>query len=218
MISIGGPTAKRPSWARETIAIGTATDPYQPIEGHYKLTRQAIELCAAARTPISIVTKGPMVVRDIDVLRQVAASARCSVFVSVPSADDAAWRTLEPGTAPPAKRLRAVRELRDAGLHAAVLMMPLVPGITTSRSSIERTLRAIAEAGVPLAGAGVARLDPGVKEYFLEFLGREYPQLSEGYLRLFAGANAPSSYTREVQAVVRAFSSRLGVARLARDV
>ena len=137
----------RPSWAREQIAIGTATDPYQPIEGEYRLTRRALEHLATARTPIGLVTKGPMVVRDIDVLQAVSQQARCSVYLSVPSVDEEAWRRLEPGTAHPLQRLKAVRKLADAGLAANVLMAPLLPGITTSRSAITATIRAIADHG-----------------------------------------------------------------------
>src|SRR5262245_23468994 len=115
-------------WPRESVAIGTATDPYQPIEGRYRLTRRSLEVLAAAGTPASIVTKGPMVVRDIDVLKELARTAACHVYVSLPSVDEEAWTRLEPGTAPPAQRLRAVQELCQAGVDAGVLMMPLVPG------------------------------------------------------------------------------------------
>src|SRR5690242_1061543 len=101
----------RSSWTREQVALGTATDPYQPIEGHYKLTRRTIEALARARTPTGLVTKGPMVVRDRDVLRALSDVAPCTVYMSVPTVDEHAWRTLEPGTAHPLQRLRAVREL-----------------------------------------------------------------------------------------------------------
>src|SRR4051812_37065501 len=155
---------RKSSWQRETVAIGTATDPYQPIEGHYKLTRQSIEILTAAKTPISIVTKGPMIVRDADVLAAARDAAGCAVHMSVPCVDEAAWAKLEPGTASPIQRLRAVRYLVDAGIDASVLMMPLVPGITTSRSKIEDTLKAIRDSGARAVGANVARLDPGVRE------------------------------------------------------
>src|SRR3982751_842111 len=98
----------RPSWKREQVALGTATDPYQPIEGHYKLTRHTIEALTLARTPTGIVTKGPMIVRDRDVLTALARVTSCTVYMSVPTVDEDAWRTLEPGTAHPLQRLRAV--------------------------------------------------------------------------------------------------------------
>jgi DNA repair photolyase len=201
---------RRRSWTRETIAIGTATDPYQPIEGQYRLTRRSLEVLAEAATPASIVTKGPMVVRDIDVLKEVARRASCHIYISLPSVDEDAWRKLEPGTASPQQRLRAVPELARAGLDAGILMMPLVPGITTSRSSVDRTLRAIAAAGARCVGTCVARLDPGVREHFLEFLGREFPALVEGYGRLYERNRAADAYTAEVKAMVEVLQQKIG--------
>ncbi len=156
----------RPGRAKP-VAVGTATDPYQPIEGHYRLTRRALEAMVAARTPFSIVTKGPMVVRDIDVLQRASRAAGCRVYFSVPSVDEAAWASLEPGTAPPSQRLRAAKQLVDAGIDTGVLMMPLVPGITTSRSSLERTLAAIARCRRTLRGHGHRPSRPGRARAFL---------------------------------------------------
>ncbi len=192
----------RTSWAREGVAVGTATDPYQPIEGHYQLTRRALEVLVDAHTPFSIVTKGPMVVRDLDVLRRATGLAGCRVYLSVPSVDDEVWSALEPGTAAPHQRLRAARTLTDAGIDAAVLMMPLVPGISTSVGSIERTVTAIAAAGVRLAGSNIAHLEAGVREHFMGFLERRYPVLLEGYRRLYRGAYAPADYVARVKDVV----------------
>jgi DNA repair photolyase len=203
----------RAAWAKETVAVGTATDPYQPIEGHYRLTRRSLEVFAAARTPASIVTKGPMIVRDIDVLQDVARQAGCHVYLSIPSVDEKAWTALEPGTASPMQRLRAVRELTDAGITAGVLMMPLVPGITTSRSSVAGTLEAIAAAGARFVGTCVARLDPGVREHFFGFLEREYPSLVEGYGRLYARGRVEPGYAREIKAMVEVLARRTGVDR-----
>jgi DNA repair photolyase len=201
----------RSSWEHELVAVGTATDPYQPIEGHYRITRRCLEALVAACTPFSIVTKGPMVLRDVDVLVRGARSAGCQVYMSVPSVDDAAWSRLEPGTAPPLQRLRAVRQLMDAGIDAAVLMMPLVPGITTSRSSIEGTLSAIADASVRFAGAGVARFDPGAREHFFSFLERSFPSLVEAYERLYPKVHAPSAYVNTVQRIVDAAARKVGL-------
>jgi DNA repair photolyase len=202
----------RPSWTREGIAVGTATDPYQPIEGHYRITRQALEVMADADTPFSIVTKGPMVVRDIDVLARATARAGAKVFFSVPSVDQRAWSTLEPGTASPEQRLRAARALVDAGIEAAVLMMPLVPGISTSRTSIDTTVRAIADAGVRLAGSCVARFEPGVREHFFPFLEGAFPALVDGYGRLYgAGANVKKDYAASVKALVEDAAARAGL-------
>ena len=194
----------RRTWTRQSVSIGTATDPYQPIEGHYKLTRRALEVLTESRTPFAIVTKGPMVVRDLDVLKRATAGAGCEVLLSVPTVDHDAWARLEPGTAPPPQRLRAVRTLRDAGVDAGVLMSPLVPGITATRENIEKTVRALADAGAPFVSTNVAHLDPGVREHFMSFLAREYPQLVGGYERLYArGAYAPREYANEVKTMVK---------------
>jgi DNA repair photolyase len=200
----------RRTWAHESVAVGTATDPYQPIEGHYRLTRRAIEILTASRTPFSITTKGPMVVRDIAVLADATRHAGCQVYVSVPSVDETAWSKLEPGTASPAQRLRAVRQLIDAGIDAGVLMMPLVPGITTSKPSVDRTLQAIADAGARFIGANVAHLEEGVREHFFAFLRREYPQLVDGYARLYPRGYAPKGYVSEILTAVKATAARLG--------
>lgn len=203
LVSVLERDVSRPRWARETVAVGTATDPYQPIEGHYRITRDCLAVLAAHRTPFSVVTKGPMVVRDLDVLRAATASAGCRVYMSVPTVDEGAWARLEPGTASPEQRLRAASRLASAGIDVGILMMPLVPGISTARSMIERTVRAIAASGVRLAGANVAHLDAGVRDYFFGFLTREYPALVEGYERLYRGSYAAKAYVDDVTKSVR---------------
>jgi DNA repair photolyase len=203
----------RPSWKRELVAVGTATDPYQPIEGHYKLTRHAFEAFARARTPVSLVTKGPMVVRDRDVLLEVDRRARCTVYMSIPTVDEDAWRTLEPGTAHPQQRLRAVRELTDAGINAGVLMAPIVPGFTSSRSKIERTIKAIADHGARFVGYNVMHLKGGTRTHFMNFISREFPAMRPRFEKLYATANAPAAYSKEAQAMVNVLQSRYGLAK-----
>jgi len=201
----------RPSWKRERIAIGTATDPYQPIEGHYKLTRRALEVLARARTGAALITKGPMVVRDKDVLGDLARAAGCTVYVSIPSVDDEAWRTLEPGVAPPIQRLRAVRELIDAGINAGVLMAPIVPGFTSSRRKVEATIKAIADHGARFVGCAVMHLEDGTRDHFFRFLEQSFPSMVPGLTRLYAKKHAPARYRREVEAMVRVLQARYGL-------
>lgn len=201
----------RPAWAREQVALGTATDPYQPIEGTYHLSRGCLSACAEFATPVGIVTKGPMVVRDIDVLQALTARARCSVYVSIPSVDDEACRRLEPGTASPVQRLRAVRALVDAGIHCGVLMAPLVPGVTTKPSMIEATIKAAADHGARSVGAMVLHLEGGARTHFLRVLADEFPQLVPGYERLYAGKYASPDYVDEVQRVVGYLKAKYGV-------
>jgi DNA repair photolyase len=202
----------KPGWTREQVAVGTATDPYQPIEGHYRLTRGALELLRAGRTPIGLVTKGPMVVRDRDVLAQFRAED-CTVYMSVPTVDEAAWRALEPGTAHPLQRLKAVRQLREAGINAGVLMAPIVPGFTTEPRKLEATIKAIAEHGAAFMGANVMYLKGGTKDHFLGFLAKEYPQMVEGYGRLYAGAYATREYVSAVRALIATLQHRYDVGR-----
>jgi DNA repair photolyase len=208
----------RPSWTREQVALGTATDPYQPIEGHYKLTRRSLEALIAGRTPVGIVTKGPMIVRDVDLLVELSRVARCSVCMSVPTVDEEAWRALEPGTAHPLQRLRAVRKLRDAGINAGVLMAPVVPGFTTQRSKLDATIRAVADHGAAFLGANVLYLKGGTKVHFMGFLAHAFPHMVESYQRLYAGAYAPPEYVGTVRALIDMLQERHHIDRRLRKV
>jgi DNA repair photolyase len=208
----------KPSWTREPVALGTATDPYQPIEGHYRLTRRSLEALIASRTPVGIVTKGPMIVRDIDLLAELSRVARCTVCVSVPTVDEEAWRALEPGTAHPLQRLRAVRTLRNAGINAGVLMAPLVPGFTTQTSKLDATIKAAADHGAAFLGANVLYLKGGTRDHFMGFLARAYPQMVVSYERLYAGAYATPEYVRTVRGLIDVLQQRHQVHRGARNV
>ena len=201
----------RPSWARELVAFGTATDPYQPIEGQYRLTRQSIEALTRGRTPIGLVTKGPMVVRDRDVLHELSSAAGCTVYMSVPTVDEDAWRILEPGTAHPLQRLRAVRELVDAGITAGVLMAPIVPGFSSSRAKLERTIKAIADHGARFVGCNVMYLQDGTRTHFMKFIEREFPAMLPRFERLYAKKYPPETYRKEVQGMVRVLQERYGL-------
>jgi DNA repair photolyase len=203
----------RPSWKRDYVAFGTATDPYQPIEGHYKLTRRSLEALAKARTPVGLITKGPMVVRDKDVLLELTRRAACTVYISVPSVDEEAWRRLEPGTAHPLKRLRAVQELNAAGIRAGVLMAPIVPGITSQPAKLEATIAAIADHGAAFGGANVLYLKEGTRTHFMGFLAQNFPELAKKYKRLYAGAYAPDSYSNVVRGIVKLLQEKYAVKR-----
>jgi DNA repair photolyase len=198
----------KPSWSREQVAVGTATDPYQPIEGHYKLTRGSLEALIAGRTPIGLVTKGPMVVRDRDLLAELGRRSGCTVYMSVPTVDEEAWRVLEPGTAPPLQRLRAVRQLRDAGVNAGVLMAPVVPGFTTQPARLEATIKAIADHGAAFMGANLLYLKEGTRDHFMGFLAREFPNLVDPYNRLYAGAYARTDYVTSVKGMIDVLQQR----------
>ena len=190
------------SWKRETVAFGTATDPYQPIEGRYRLTRRCLEAFRDYRTPVGLITKGTMVIRDIDVLVELSQRAKTTVCFSVPTVDEAVWAKTEPGTPPPRKRLRVMKALVDAGIEAGVGMAPVLPGLSDSPEQLEATVAAAAEAGACFIWANVVYLKPGTKEHFMEFLEREYPQLVGRYRVMFPGAYAANGVKAPVVAAV----------------
>jgi DNA repair photolyase len=177
----------RKRWAHEGVVVGAATDPYQPAEGRYRLTRGCLEAFAAARNPFSIITRGPMIVRDIDVLAEASRRADVHVTFSVPTLDDAIWRTTEPGTAPPRQRLRALRTLVDAGIDAGVGMAPILPGLSDRPELLRDVVKAARDAGATGIWTNVLYLRPGTREHFLENLARDWPELLPRYQRLYAG-------------------------------
>ena len=177
----------RKSWKREKVVIGAATDPYQPAEGRYRLTRACIGRLAAGRTPLALITRGPMIVRDIDVLADAARSAGASVTFSIPTLDHDVWRRTEPGTAPPRQRLRALSRLVAAGLDVGVGMAPILPGISDAPESLAAVVRAGRDAGATGIWANLLYLRPGTREHFLDNLARDWPALLPAYERLYSG-------------------------------
>ena len=203
---------QRASWSKPYVAIGTATDCYQPIEGHYKLTRRALEAFLEYGNPVGVITKGPMIVRDKDVLADLTRGPGCGVYISVPTVDEDAWRALEPGTAHPMQRLRAVRELADAGIRVGVLMNPIVPGISSRPALLERTMKAIADHGARFVGSNVMFLEGGTRDHFMRWLEQEHPTLVEGHRRLYAKKYAPAEYRNKVKRVIGELREKYGVA------
>jgi DNA repair photolyase len=197
----------RSSWEHESVALGTATDPYQPAEGRFRLTRACLEELAHAYNSFSIVTRGPLVVRDIDVLQAASARVEVSVYFSLPTLDERVWRTTEPGTAPPHSRLEAVRRLSDAGIDVGVGMAPILPGLSDRPEQLEEVVRAARAAGARGIWASVVHLRPGVREHFLEALAQDWPEEVERYEALFASrAYLPAALTRPVVEHVRTLS------------
>jgi DNA repair photolyase len=203
----------RASWEREIVAIGAATDPYQPAEGRYKLTRACLEVLAEYANPVRIITRGPLIVRDVDVLARLASRASLAVTFSVPTIDQEIWRRTEPGTAPPRQRLRALRVLVDAGIEANVGMAPILPGLSDKPELLADVVRAAREAGATGVWANLLHLQPGTKEHFLAALERDWPELLPRYKELYRRsgylAKADSEPTREaVRELVRAHGIR----------
>jgi DNA repair photolyase len=154
-----------------------------------------------------------MVVRDRDVLADLTRAAGVTVYMSVPTVDDDAWRILEPGTAHPLQRLRAVRELVEAGINAGVLMAPIVPGFSSSRGKLERTIKAIADHGARFVGCNVMHLQDGTRTHFMKFIEREFPAMRPRFEKLYAKKYAPDWYRKEIQGMVRVLQDRYGVSR-----
>jgi DNA repair photolyase len=195
----------RPSWHQDEVAVGTATDPYQPAEGRFRLTRACLVELARAWTPFSIITRGPLAVRDIDVLREAAVRVPVSVTFSLPTLDERVWRTTEPGTAPPASRLRAVRLLADAGIDVGVGLAPVLPWLSDSREQLRAVVHAAKAAGARSVWAAPVHLRPGVREHFLDALSQEWPELVPVYEELFAHrAYLPASVASPIREHVRA--------------
>jgi DNA repair photolyase len=167
---------------REAVAVGTATDPYQPAEGRYRLTRACLEALRDFRTPCWVTTKGPLVVRDADLL----AAAGATVSISLPTVDPAVWRRVEPGTAHPRQRLRAVARLRAAGVRVGVLIAPVLPGLTDDADHLRAVARAAADHGAQFLAGHALFLKPGVREHYLGFLAAAYPELLALHRRLYA--------------------------------
>jgi DNA repair photolyase len=166
----------RRGWRRETVALGAATDPYQPAEGRYRLTRGCIAALGAARTPIDLITRGPLILRDIDVLTDASRRASVRVSISIATLDPVIAAQLEPGVAPPRQRLRAIRTLSQAGIAAGVALAPVLPGLTDAPAAMAAVLRAAREAGATHAWSNILNLRPGTREHFLSVLEEGWPE------------------------------------------
>src|SRR5262249_23307108 len=150
-------------------------------------------------------------VRDADLLAEMTRQGLCTVCVSVPTVDEDAWRALEPGTAHPLQRLRAVERLRERGVNAGVLMAPVVPGFTTHPAKLEATIKAVAHHGASFMGSAVLHLKGGTKDHFMGFLASERPEMVERYERLYPRAYASTDYVKEVQKAIRGFRQKYGL-------
>ena len=173
------------SWQRETVAIGAATDPYQPAEGQYRLTRGCLEALAGVHNPFGLITRGPMIVRDIDVLQEASRRAKVGINVSIPTLDQDVWRKTEPGTSPPRQRLRAVRMLADAGVRVNISMAPILPGISDAPEQIEEVVRAARDAGADGIWGNLLHLRSGTREHFLSQVARDWPHLLQRYREMY---------------------------------
>ncbi len=200
----------RPSWKGELVALGTVTDCYQPAEGRYRITRRVLDLLREVRNPMGMVTKSPMVLRDLDILVELARLAEVRISFTITTLDTSLWRTLEPGTANPSKRLHAMRLLNEAGVRCGVLLAPILPGITDSVESIEAVAEAAAEHRAAFLGTTALRLKPVVKEHYLGFVGATFPALLPRYQQAYPGTYALREYRVKLDARVERIRAKYG--------
>jgi DNA repair photolyase len=180
-------------WKGEHIAMGTGTDPYQRVEGRYRLMRGILSALITRRNPFSILTKGTLILRDIDLLTEAASVAPISAALSIGTMDEDVWRTTEPGTPSPRARMDAVRTLNEAGIPTGVLIAPILPGISDGPGQVERVVEAAAEAAATHTSPILLHLRPGVREEFMPWLEANRPDLVGRYRSLSRGAYAPAA-------------------------
>lgn len=199
-------------WRGEHIAMGTNVDCYQRAEGRYRLMPAILEALRDNANPFSILTKGSLILRDLPLLREAADVTEVGTNVSVGFLDRTVWRSLEPGTPSPRKRLEVCRTLGEAGLGCGVLMAPIVPFLTDSPAQLDATVRKIAEAGASHVTPIVLHLRPGSREWFLTWLSRNYPDLVPKYRQLYRrGAYAPKDFQEDTCGRVRELARKYGV-------
>ncbi|MEA2477779.1 MAG: hypothetical protein QOC87_1978 [Actinomycetota bacterium] len=197
-------------WGGDHIAMGTATDPYQRAEGRYKLMPRIIETLAMYRNPFSILTKGTLIMRDIDLLMDAAQVTSVSTAFSIGTLDEDVWRKSEPGTPHPRKRMKAVAQLNAAGIPCGVMVAPILPGISDGEHQLREVVEAAIDAGATHVSPILLHLRPKVKEVYMEWLADNYPDLVERYVRMYPGSNAPRSQRAELSQRVAAIKKSVG--------
>jgi DNA repair photolyase len=205
-------------WRGDLIAMGTNTDPYQRAEGKYRLTRGIVEVLTEVGNPFSILTKSTLVLRDLDLLAEAAKRTQVRVNLSIGTLDEDVWRTTEPGTPHPARRVRAVEALNAAGVPCGVLIAPVLPGLSDGPEQLDAVVRACVEAGARSVSTVLLHLRPGVREVFFAHLAETHPQLLAGYRRRYRDrAYAAQADQRELGAVVSRLVQRYGGIPAPRD-
>ncbi len=202
-------------WQGDHIAMGTNTDPYQRAEGKYRLTQGIIDVLGQARNPFSILTKGTLVLRDLDRLAEAARRTHVEMCFSIGTLDEEVWRATEPGTPHPRKRVDAVARLNDAGIPCGVLVAPILPGLSDTREQLDEVVRACVDAGAWSISPVLLHLRPGVKEHYLRWLADARPDLLERHQHLYRGSYAPARERERVSELVRSLveKHRPGAAR-----
>jgi DNA repair photolyase len=194
----------RPSWKREHVALGTNTDPYQWVEGRYKLMPEIWAALRDAANPCSVLTKSPLLLRDVKLMQELVEGTSFTASLSVPTLDEKAWRASEPHTPHPRARLEAVAELNRAGVPTGILVAPLMPGINDDPAQVERILELATEAGAVSIGGIALHLRGEVRGVFFDWLRSYRPDLVARYETLYRrGAYAPASERNRLSAMVQ---------------
>jgi DNA repair photolyase len=194
----------RPSWRGEHVALGTNTDPYQWVEGRYKLMAGIWEVMRDAANPCSILTKSPLLLRDLGLMQEINERTEFSAALSIPTLDEKAWRATEPHTPNPRARIEAVAELSRAGIRTGVLVAPLMPGINDSPEQVAEILELVSEAGAAFVSGIALHLRGDVKRLFFEWLQQHRPDLLPRYHKLYRrGAYAPPEERERIARMVR---------------
>ena len=201
----------RPSWQHHHVAMGTNTDPYQRAEGRYKLMPGIIRALADSGTPFSILTKGTLLARDIPLLAEAAQQTSISMGISLALLDPELAHRVEPGTPSPKARLDLIRRIRDAGMECNVMAMPILPWLTDGDESLDALFAALSDAGATSVTAGALHLRPGAREWYRDWLTRDYPQLSSRYDKLYNGGTyASKDYRQWLAGRIALFKKRYG--------
>ena len=205
-----------PRWARDAVALGTNTDPYQRAEGRYRLIPGIIAALAASGTPFSILTKGTLLRRDLPLIAQAAGQVRVELAMSIAVYDDELQRSVEPGTPTATARLDTVRAVRDLGLDCAVFLMPVLPFLTDGVGQLRTALAAVRDCGATSVQYSALHLRTGAREWYLAWLAREHPELVSRYENLYAaGPYTPRGYRELLSARIRPIVREFGLSRRA---
>ena len=197
-------------WAGDHIAMGTNTDPYQRCEGKYRLTQGIVGELSAARNPFSILTKSTLILRDLDLLADTARRTEVRANFSIGTLDEQVWRTTEPGTPHPLRRLEAVAKLNEAGVPCGVLVAPVLPGLSDSQEQLEAVVKGCVDAGAVSITPLLLHLRPGVREHYLGWLAGARPDLLDRHTTLYRRSYAPAQTQDRLAELVTGLVTRFG--------
>ncbi|SDX51397.1 DNA repair photolyase [Marininema mesophilum] len=205
---------KRGRWKGGGIAIGTVTDPYQQLEGKLRITREILQVLRDYGVPVSITTRSPLILRDVDLLKDMKID---SINISISTLSEEVWKKTEPSSPHPRQRLRTVKKLSQAGVMAGIFLAPIMPFITDSDEQLEEVIQKAAEHDAQFLIPSVLRLKPDVKDWFLRQMHRSFPRVYPRLVRMYEGAYAPEEVIQEIQMKVFYFAKEVGLSTKLRN-